>query len=416
MNIIHLLSRRGSLARNGSILFSWMLARAAAQGGLVILMARALGMQSYGQFVTLMAIAAMLAPFAGLGLSHILLRNASRDPRNEQIYLQYAWKVWLFTLPILAVASIPALVWLPASEVLISTFLIAVVSEIAVTSLSEICVRRWQARQRTDVYGVIVAGLPIMKLLVLGILFARNQNASLSLVLWIYAICNILYTGALVASILVDRKVDGGFAAESISLLHGLPFSIAVFATRFQAEFNKPWLAQSSFGFAGEYNISQRIVDLTSLPLIALQDALWPRLYALKNPFLQLCGVGLILLLLGFILGGGLWLAAPHLILLFGAESLEVVGVLRALAWLPLIQVFRALLNFSLVHQGRVNRIGWFYSAGAVVNMIAVVELIPQFGVLGAVVSIYLGEVAMIILFSASIVHQFARKSTIAGC
>src|SRR3546814_18531870 len=82
----------------------------------------------------------------------------------------------------------------------------------------------------------------------------------------------------------------------------GLPFSMAAFATKLQAEFNKPILAHLGFDLAGAYNVAQRASDLASMPLSALPESLWPRLYAQPNPLRQLCRTdpGLLTLALGF--------------------------------------------------------------------------------------------------------------------
>src|SRR3546814_2019418 len=73
---------------------------------------------------------------------------------------------------------------------------------------------------------------------------------------------------------------------------------MAAFATKLQAEFNKPILAHLGFDLAGAYNVAQRASDLASMPLSALQESLWPRLYAQQNPIRQLCRTGLVLLTL----------------------------------------------------------------------------------------------------------------------
>src|SRR3546814_15377469 len=84
-----------------------------------------------------------------------------------------------------------------------------------------------------------------------------------------------------------ETKQEG--ARESMLATSGLPFSMAAFATKLQAEFNKPILAHLGFDLAGSYNVAQRASDLASMPLSALQESLWPRLYAQQNPIRQLC-------------------------------------------------------------------------------------------------------------------------------
>ena len=70
--------RPGRLAQHGGALLGWMMLRAAAQAGTVVLLARAMGATAYGQVVAILATASLVVSFAGLGLSHIVLRNAAR--------------------------------------------------------------------------------------------------------------------------------------------------------------------------------------------------------------------------------------------------------------------------------------------------------------------------------------------------
>src|SRR5690606_9799016 len=116
-------------------------------------------------------------------------------------------------------------------------------------------------------------------------------------------------------------------ATEAMPMTSGLPFSASALAMRLQVEFNKPVLAHAGFGLAGSYNIAQRAVDMASLPLAALQEALWPKLYAQANPLPQLRRTGVALLLLAALAGALIWLAAPLLPLLVGNAHEGVVPV-----------------------------------------------------------------------------------------
>ena len=49
------------------------------QAAYFIIIARSLGPEQYGAFVAVVAIAAILSPFVGLGTSNLIIRNAVRD-------------------------------------------------------------------------------------------------------------------------------------------------------------------------------------------------------------------------------------------------------------------------------------------------------------------------------------------------
>jgi len=111
---------------------------------------------------------------------------------------------------------------------------------------------------------------------------------------------------------------------------------------RLQSEFNKPVLAHLGFDLAGAYNVAQRTNEIVGMPLSALQESLWPRLYAHPDPLRQLRRSGLLLLLLATACGIFIWLAAPLLPLIVGSDFDKAATAMRSLAWLPLLQSLRS--------------------------------------------------------------------------
>lgn len=388
--------RPGWLARHGASLFVWMALRAVMQAATVLVLARQLGAQPYGQFVAVIAVVSFFTPFVGMGLSHMVLRNVARDPARESIYFGRAVRCWVCTLlPCTAVATVIAMLLLPSGLPLISIAVVTI-AELAATSLTELRARHRQAQQKINIYGAINAGLPGIRLLVFGLLFLTGQDLDIEVVLWAYAISSLLYALLLWRPIPAEISFSDEPTSEPMTARNGLPFCLAAFAMKLQAEFNKPALAYTGFGLAGTYNIAQRAVEMASLPLLALQESLWPRLYAQQNPMQQMRRTGLVLFVLALVLGGVMWLAAPLLLCILGDSFSEAVEVLRALAWLPLLQVLRALLNFHAIHHGRMTSIGWIYAVGATVSVASVAIFVPMYGMAGAVVASYVAEVAII--------------------
>src|SRR3546814_8276172 len=75
-----------------------MLLLTGAQVAILFLLARQMGSERYGQFVTVIAVASFVSPFLGLGLSNIVLRNGARDPAHMPSYLSHAVRWWSYTL------------------------------------------------------------------------------------------------------------------------------------------------------------------------------------------------------------------------------------------------------------------------------------------------------------------------------
>ena len=373
-----------------------MALRAAAQAGIVVLLARQLGAQPYGQFVAVIAVASFFGPFVGLGLSNIVLRNGARDPAHEAIYLARAMQWWTRTLlPCTAVAIAVALFLLPPGLPVIAISAV-VGAELLAASFTELRSRHRQAQQKTNAYGAINAGLPGIRLFAFGLLFVVTDDVNTATVLWTYACASVAYTFLLWLPMPSECGAPESPAHEPMGATSGLPFSLAAFAMKLQGEFNKPVLAQSGFGLAGTYNVAQRAVDMASLPLLALQESLWPRLYAQPDPMKQLLRTGLAMLGVALSLGAIVWIAAPLLPWLLGESFTQTVAILRMLAWLPLLQAFRSLLNFHAIHNNRMKVIGWACAVGAVVSVSSVLALVPTLGMTGAVIASYASEAAMI--------------------
>jgi len=372
-----------------------MMLRAAAQAATVVLLARQLGARDYGQVVVVIAVASFLVPLAGLGLSHIVLRNAARDLAHWQAYVACALRWWWRTLPVAIGIAIALAILLLPGKLPMTALCVAIAGEIAASSITELYARYRQAQHRLHAFGAINAGLPLCRLLALGALLLLADPPTPSDVLWVYAVSGLAYVAMLWRTLPDDEDQAGSTPGEPMTAFSGLPFSLAVLAAKLQAEFNKPVLAQTSFGLAGSYNVAQRVVDMASLPLLAMQEALWPRLYPQSNPMPQLRHTGGALMALALLLGAALWLVAPLLPILLGESFADAVPVLQLLAWLPVLQMFRALLNFHAIHHGRIHRIGWASGVGAVVSVAGVAMLAPQHGMTGAVAAAYLSEIAM---------------------
>lgn len=397
--------RPGKLLCNGGSLLVWMLLRAGAQAAIVVLLARLLGAQAYGELVAGIAVAGFATPLVGLGLAHMVLRNGAQAPEHLRLYFNRALQVWAYSyIPFTALVYVVALWLLPSGLPQLALFAV-IATELAVSSLAELLARTWQAKQKTHAYGAINACLPLVRLLTLIFFVIYGSELNIKSALWLYAGANGAYLTGLLVLIALLPKYKPESSLEPMSITSGLPFCAAGFALKMQGEFNKPILARTGADLAGSYNIAQRAVDLASLPLQALQEALWPRLYSQPNPMRQLLRTGMALLFLAMILSSLLWLAAPLLTLVFGDSYSDAVDVLRLIVLLPILQLFRALLNFHAIHYGNTQRIGWAAVLGGIVSVATITAWVPIFGLAGAVAASYATEVAMILLLGGLAIH-----------
>lgn len=403
--------RPGRLARHGGALLGWMLVRAATQAGTVVLLARTLTAQTYGEFVAVIAVAGFAVPLAGLGLSNMVLRNVARDPLAASWYLGRAAAIWRQTLLPLAVIAAGFAFWLLPKGLPAAAMTAAICGELLASSLTELVGRYRQAQHRYHAYGAINAGLPLLRLLALELLVFLTNRTDIASVLWTFTAASLAYGLLLLPVVRVAPPVAAVSAMEAMPVTSGLPFSASALAMRLQAEFNKPVLAHAGFGLAGSYNIAQRAVEFTSLPLLAMSEALWPRLYAQADPMPQLKRAGVVLMGGAMGLGAGVWLAAPLLTLLVGSDYAQAVETMRWLGLLPAMQVGRNLITCHSIHRGWMHNIALTSIFGGIISVIAVSTLVPALGLLGAVLATYATELGMSAALIALAFRSIALRS-----
>jgi O-antigen/teichoic acid export membrane protein len=391
--------RPGTYLRSSVLLTVWMVVRAAAQAATLLLLARTIGADTYGVFVAAIAVASLVSPMAGLGVASIVVRNGAMDPAHLTTYLRRAFHIWWPSTAVCIVMGYALAVLLLPSAVPWPAVLAALMVEVAATSLSELRARHAQAQQRMGRFGAFSAGPVLLRLAGLVVLLEVLETPGAAAVLWMHAGAGLLFVVAAWPRI-------GQSAGEPQHPLHattGIPFALAAFASRVQGEFNKPVLARMEFALAGNYNAAQRAVEIFALPLAALQESLWPRLYALGDPRQKLRIAGAFLLACAFVLGGLAWWLAPWLPRVLGESFAPTVEVIRLLAWLPALQAIRGMANFFTVHAGHMQRMAWASLVGAGLNVLVVVWLVPAWGMRGAVTATYATELAMILILLTQI-------------
>jgi O-antigen/teichoic acid export membrane protein len=395
--------RPGTLAGHGGRLLGWMLLRAAAQAVTVVVLARALAAHTYGEFVTVLAVATFATPLVGLGLANMVLRNAARDPQAAPWYLKRSFTTLAWTLlPVAGIAISAALLLIPKGLSIVAMGA-AIMGELAATPLAELAGRYRQAQHRYHAYGAINAVLPLARLLILGLLVLLTDGVEITALLWAHAAASFACVCVLWPVVRPATPIGAGLPKEAMPVTSGVPFSASALAMRLQTEFNKPMLAHAGFDLPGTYNIAQRVVDMASLPLMAMQEALWPRLYAQANPLSQLRRTGAALLSLAITVGALVWFAAPLLPAVVGEAHPGSIQVLRMLAWLPVLHVSRSLLNFHAIHHGNMHHISRACIVGAGTSIIAVVVMVPALGMVGAAIASYIAEITMcLVLMGAS--------------
>lgn len=387
--------RPGRYARASAETLVWLLLRASLQAVSLVVLARLLGASEYGRFIAALAVVTFFVPLAGMGLGNVVLRDGAADPARLPMLIRASFWLWFRTALALSLIA-TALVWLalPSEHVALWAVSLLGFGEVVGSSGVDLLSRYCQAQQNMRGYGAIISGLMGARLLAL-FFFADMMRRGAQEWMGLYGSVSLGYL-ALVA-ILQWRGWRGNTRPQPGWWREGTPFAVVAVSFRLQSEFNKPVLARLSYADAGAFNIVQRAIDVASLPLAAMQEALWPRVFADANAHRRLRSALFVMLALATVLGCVLTLAAPVLPWLLGPGFDAVVPALRWLAWLPTLQVLRNIGNARLIVSGQSHRLTRVYAAGAVVAPVLSLLLIPRWGLSGAAAAAYGSEIVLIV-------------------
>lgn len=177
----------------------------------------------------------------------------------------------------------------------------------------------------------------------------------------------------------------------------------------------------------GWYNAAYKIIMIMILPATLLHSAFLPALSRIgdkdkmkqvANNFLKAC------FLLGVPVGfGGVILAQPLILLVFGAEYANSVIPLQILTWNTALVFINVAYGIPLLAWGKEKKFTLYVALGAAVNLVFNFLLIPPYGMIGASLATVLAELTVFIgvyrEFQKSVsipFFQSARKPFIASC
>ncbi len=388
--------RPGGYLRASAGLFPWLFLRVLGQVVLVIALARLLGASGYGRFIVVLAVATFFTPLAGLGLQGVLLRDGAREPEGISGQLAMALQLWWRAVVFFcAVGIATALLVLPHPPP-VAAVVALVLGEVASGSLVELLARVEQARHHIGRYGAMMAGLILARVAALG-LYALLAQPDVAGWMWVYAAASLIYAGSLLIQACRTLQLRRTTGRPIRHLLRqSVPFALGALSLRLQTEFNKPVLAESSYGLAGNFSAAQRAVDIAALPLVAMQEALWPRLYASADSGHRLRLMAGLLLVLALLGGVALYWLAPWLPIVLGSGFETTSRLLQFLAALPALQVLRNFGNFHAAATHRTAVIAWAYIMGGVTSVALTLWLVPAYGWVGAAIALYLTEISVL--------------------
>lgn len=372
------------------------------RAAIIIYAARLLGAAEYGVFSYALGLAAFFTIFADVGVSQILTREAAQKPAERARYFATAFwiKSGLLTLTALAIVLLAP----KFSNLTAATALIPFVAFLTIfDGVREFSLSFLRALERMEIEAFITV-LMNVAITVAGFV-ALWVSASAYSVMFAY----VASTGAgAVAAVVVlrnlYRQVVPQFERTLVKPILGASFPFAIlgilgaFLLNIDMVMLGWWVGAADIGF---YSAGQKIIQvLYTIPAI-LASALFPALARFvgegahdKARGLMERGIIASLLVAFPLAAGGIVLASPIMELLYGAEYLPAAPAFQFLSVTLLLIFSGALIGNLVLAYNEQRRIGWFVAAGAGVNVILNILLIPRYGIAGCAAATIVAQLA----------------------
>ncbi len=373
---------RGTLARNTAWMAVGQGSRVALGASYFVVIARALHPDGLGAFAGAVALVALAAPFASLGAGNLMIKHVARDPRHFSRYWGGALSTTVISGLVLGIIILAgARLVLPAT-IPFQVVVCVMAADLLFSRILDINGQAYQAHERLSRTAQFPLMISVSRLIAAGLFILIGDPSPARWAMW-YLGSSAL--SAIISVVLTWRdlgrpeRVIGYPAAE---LREGMYFATSLSAQNIYNDIDKSMLARlSTLEATGIYSAAYRLIDVSFVPVRSLLAAAYPRFFqqgargaraslAVSRKLLPFAGV------YAACAGMVLYLLAPQLPRLLGADYRASVGAVRLLALLPLLKTIHFFAADALTGAGYQGRRTLVQVIIAVLNIAANVPLI----------------------------------------
>ena len=406
----------GPLARNTLWMILGQGVRILVQFAYFVLIARILHREGYGAFAGAVALVAVLAPFAGWGSGNLLVKNVARDGDTFPRYWGRVLVISAMSGSLLTLLAL-LLAWLILPpEVSLWVVLWVAVADLLFTRVLEAACQAFQAVHRLFKTAALSILYSVTRLG--GVLILLRLHDGDLLISW-----SLLYLGATVVAALISIAwVSLELGMPSFDMRgwraefgEGFYFASSFSAQRIYMDSDKALLTRlGSLDAAGIYTAASRIVEVAFIPVFALLAAAYVRFFTsgqrgvhgtweLSRKLLPYA------LAYAVAAGIGLYLLAPLIPWLLGADFSESVAAIRWLAVVPLLMTLHRFAADSLTGAGWQAKRTHIEFGAAAINVLLNVALVPAFSWHGTAWVTIVTELLLIVALGWAL-HGIARS------
>lgn len=410
--------KKSGLLRDTTHLSIGMGFRLVIQAAYFVLIARSLGPDAYGGFVAVVAMAAVLGPFSGMGTPNLFIKNVRSGKRDAAICWGNGLLLTMFsgTLFSALVLGLNYVFHLKTSPFVVS---MVCISDLILMKITELVVFGFAALDRmkqTSIQGVVVS---LLRLVGIAALILFVHRVTLNRWVLVYLLCSILGT---IYAVWKGSQLWGLPKFQTAALLEdvseGVFFSISNSATTVYNDIDKVMLSKlSDLASTGVYAAAYRIIDVSMTPVRSLVAAAYPQFFrrgvgGVRATYPYALGLISKAALYGGLTFAGLWVFAPLLPHILGSKYEAVVPALRWLALIPFLRCFHVLLADALSGAGFQRTRAAIQVLMALLNIALNMAILPRYSWRGAAWTSLGCDGLLVILFWSTILYYRRREAT----
>ena len=393
----------GPLAKNTLVTTAGIGLRTLLQIALFLGVARTLGADGYGKFISVLVITVWFMPLVGLGSISTMVREAGQHAEQfPQLYGRSLVLVTLSSIPMVILVVITAKLILPTESNIIIIISLSL-SELFCVPLVETCSKAFQSQEKMMAMVMIASGLIAARLIGFIIFFTTSIKGG------VYA-WSVFYLGAGIVSAIISifttiiylspPEFKNIFSRKDS--FSGISFATTGCLSRINAELDKYLLARfDSSNTVGNYSAAMRCIDIIMLPVIAILDSTLVNFYregqkGIKELIIFAQKIIVIPLIFTLICGFLLPVISNWIPKILGSTFQESATVIDWLILLPTITVLRSFIIWVAYARKLESLVSKIYLFAISINFIVSINLVPQFSWRGSIIGVYTSEVFII--------------------
>jgi O-antigen/teichoic acid export membrane protein len=351
--------KSGGLFRDTTHLSIGQGLRLVIQATYFVFIARSLGPDAYGAFVTVVAMAALLGPFSGIGTQNLFIKNVRSGKREAATCWGNGILLTVISGTIFSAiaAGLSLILHLKTAPLIVLTICLADLVVLKVTELAAFGFAASDQMKQTSIQSVVVSFLRLTGIVTLILVTQQVTVGRWGLVYLLTSLLGMGYAAWKGSLVWGCPRIDLAALREDVA--EGVFFSIAGSATTVYNDIDKIMLSRlADLASTGVYAAAYRVIDVSMTPVRSLAAAAYPQFFrrglgGMRATYPYALSLIAKAVIYGSLASAALWLLAPVLPHILGSKYDIVVPAVRWLALIPFLRCLHSFMADALSGAGR---------------------------------------------------------------